>query len=107
MSDILLLKNPRRCPRCRRDTVSRDTRKCRNCGAVLLRTGDTASKLEDEGSRSYYLFHNQQGWVHADHLKDGMKNPNPRELTIKEPPKGYGKRPLPKGCSDKGKVDKL
>lgn len=98
---LLLLKDKSKCPRCGSNRISRDLRKCHDCQAILLLPGDTGVWLADQGLRAYYLWNKAQGWVHSSHLVDGMNNPNPRELQIKEPPKGYGTRPLPKGCSDK------
>lgn len=98
---LLLLKDVSRCPRCHSDRVSRDLRRCLKCEAKLLFPGDTGVWLSDQGLRSYYLWSKENGWVHSDHLADGMSNPNSRTLTTKVPEKDYGTRPLPKGCSDK------
>jgi hypothetical protein len=98
---LLLLTNQSRCPRCFSDRISRDLRRCMKCNAVLLLPGDTAVWLADQGLRSYYLWNREQGWVHSSHLANGMTKPNERFPKAEKLPDDYGKRPLPKGCSDK------
>lgn len=97
---LLLLSNKSRCPRCYSNRINRDARRCLQCQAVLLYPGDTGVWLSEQGLFSYYLWSKQNGWVHSDHLKNGMSTPNPRIPELKAPPKGYGTRPLPAGCSD-------
>ena len=96
---LLLLTRKDRCPRCLRDTVDRDLRRCLSCDARLLFPGDTAVWLHEQGLRSYYVWRKEDGWRHSTML-DADAKPNSRELDVKDPGPNYGKHKLPKGCSD-------
>ncbi len=98
---MILLTNPHRCPRCHRDTISHDARRCLSCDCRLMTPEDNFALLAAEGQRSYYVFFERGpmlGWVHSDHLLDGGK-PNTPEGMLKEPGKNYGKHKLPANCS--------
>jgi hypothetical protein len=97
---MILQLNPKRCPRCHRDTVSRDARRCLSCDCRLMTPEDDFAKLAEEGQRSFYVFFKtgpMRGWVHSDHLENPQ--PNSPEGKYKDPGKNYGKRPLPANCS--------
>lgn len=46
----------RSCPRCRKETVSRDLRKCTSCNGVLAWYGDDCRKW-DETMTNYYVWY--------------------------------------------------
>ena len=69
---MILLKNPRRCPRCHRDAVSHDNHRCVSCGVRLMRPNSDFARLHQEEAVEFFLWSARFGWIHSSHLTRGM-----------------------------------
>lgn len=95
MSELLLLKNPQRCPACGKARGTKGTGKCSGCNVMLFpacptmletnpdRHGGATRRAEYElatSDASWWAFDGQRGWMHRDHWSMNIR-PNPRNLT--------------------------
>ena len=84
MSDLILLKDKRRCPKCfcRR---SFRTGHCHNCGIMLFARPIDFTRFEADGNpRLYWLWTTEQGWIFRDHIMLGLQ-PLDRHIDLRWP----------------------
>lgn len=101
MPDKILLTESNICPRCFKPTVRKDQNRCINCQARLMWPNDNFALLEREVWRSYYVFFNDRGWVHSDHLSQAAIDhpmPNAPVGGMERPSDSYGRQPMPDRC---------
>lgn len=92
--NLLLLKNAKECPACRCSGGVRHLGQCRHCGTVLFLSPINFRKYEDDGNlRTYWLFHQENGWMHRDQIMvrqeaqerfPDIKTPEPNNATTPE-----------------------
>lgn len=103
MSDTLLLKNWKVCPRCRRIAVPANLPAvCRCCNVMLFRQRHAFELYaEQTGDREYYVFNTQLGWIHSTQIKD----PQALSRDYKPPklPDNYGKETTPEEIANRGR----
>lgn len=67
---LLLLKNKAQCPKCRRQHKVPTYGQCRQCGMMLFDLHhDFLSYEKDQGYCEYWVWHNQNGWMHSTQIK--------------------------------------
>lgn len=93
---MILLKNPKVCPQCFCSTVSRDNHSCTTCQCRLMWPDSNFAQLQREEWKHFYVYFNDRGWVHADHIGRDSRPLNP-DVRLEKPPEDYGKQPLPTG----------
>jgi hypothetical protein len=72
-ADYILLQDPHRCPQCRARR-SFTGGNCANCGMRLFTNPINFKQYEDDGNpRRYWLWRHDVGWVHRDHVMEGLK----------------------------------
>ena len=66
MSEYLLLKNIKQCPKCQRESAPTYLPgQCRNCGMQLFANTDNIKRFEhDTGWREYWVYTPDKGWMH-------------------------------------------
>ncbi len=102
MSDLLLLKDKQVCPKCRAKSNRHHTGACANCGIVLFLSSINFKSYESDGNRrNYWLWNSQLGWVHRDHVMNGLKA-NERFEIGETPSDDYGKQTTPDAVSRNG-----
>ena len=71
----ILLRDKNRCPRCvARIKLTDNQSRCRNCSMRLFIRPIDFQAFEDDGNpRIYWLWHNEHGWIHRDHVMLGLK----------------------------------
>ena len=95
MSDLYLLKDKNKCPKCLADRRSTHSGKCSGCGVQLFTTTEFELKRYwDEVSRNFYCYHNEYGWMFSSHLINGFK-PNERWEKEEQLDNNYGKAVTP------------
>ena len=81
--DLILLKDPKVCPHCRRHSVGHDH--CWNCGMRLFKRPINFAAYDADGNDArFWLWTNEHGWIYADHVRHGLK-PLDRHVDLSTP----------------------
>ena len=84
MSDLLLLDSKVHCPACHHKAVSAGGH-CNQCGVRLFFHVVNFKRYESDGGiPNYWLWNGELGWLHRDHLINGLK-PQSRILDLNPP----------------------
>ena len=104
MSELLLLKDPCRCPACGQRRADPIRWKCISCGITLFsHTGYGFENFEREtGCVYWWAFDKERGWMYRDHFIVKDAKPLPRDVALKPIPKDYGKHTTPGEVAARG-----
>jgi hypothetical protein len=97
MSDFLLLKNIRACPKCFANRTARHSGRCQNCGAMLFNSLDYNFKQYDldGATRIWWAFCPQRGWVSRSFVLNPNQEAQKSVYVEEEIPADYGKQFTP------------
>jgi hypothetical protein len=105
----ILLKHPDKCPACAtKHSIRWDQHRCGECNVPVYHTTDDFVALKRNWVLAFWVWFPLdsaglfRGWVHSNHLQDGI--PNDVGLTVADPGPNYGQRRVLKDGSDQRRV---
>ena len=94
---MILLSDPNRCPACAtKHSIRWDQHRCAECKVPIFRTTDDFVAMKRDWVLAFWVWFpmdsasSYKGWVHSDHLRDGI--PNDAGYAVADPGVTYGQR---------------